>query len=331
MFPAGIAGWLVSFAVLGEASAMRALLVSFLYFAPLAAAMVTWPAVVQVSNGRWAGEYERLALAGIGFAPFALAALGVLWIAADWWTPWAGRTFPQGHWLSVNAVFARNMAAQTVFWALAWRRQRRAQMERGKKAATTLLVAYGAAFSLLGYDLVMGLNPAWHSSLFGAYFFVSGMYAGVAAWALLAAMSPDPDPERLHDLGKLVVTFCLITTYCLYSQLLPIWYENLPFETAFAVKRLNFEPGLAVGAALLAAAYLGPVLFLLTAKAKRNPKILGSVCGVILAALWVERWWLAGLELPGNPLFGLVDASAGLMLLGLFGVGIARRLRMGAP
>ena len=53
-----------------------------------------------------------------------------------------------------------------------------------KKLRAVVIVAYAFILTLLAFDLVMALDPHWFSSLFGGYFFVSGMYAAVAAWTL---------------------------------------------------------------------------------------------------------------------------------------------------
>lgn len=322
-FAVGLAAWLASFGF-GVLPAWRALLISFLFFTPLAGGMAVWPAVVQASNGRWAGSYEGLAASGLAFAPVSLACLLALWLAAGSWAPWPGRTFTQGFWLDANFLFARDLLTLALYWASAWLYQHRRRQGGGQVAGPACIIAYGCVFSLLGFDLVMALTPTWHSSLFGGYFFVSGLYAGVAAWAVLAARLPDPDPDRLHDLGRLTVTFCLLTTYALYSQFLPIWYENLPHETSFVATRLHFQPWLGVGVALLAVTYLGPVVMLLTVQSKRRPRSLGAICGLILLGLWLERWWLVTPSLPGGPPFGLADLGAGLALFGLFGLAIRR-------
>uniref|UniRef100_I2Q390 Polysulfide reductase n=1 Tax=Desulfovibrio sp. U5L TaxID=596152 RepID=I2Q390_9BACT len=326
-FALGLAAWLVSF-VFGAVAAWRALLASFLFFTPLAGGMAVWPAVVQASKGRWAGDSERLALLGLSFAPASLAILVVLWLAADSFAPWPGRTFVQGWWLDADFLFARDVLALALFWGSAWLYLDRRRRRGGAVAGPACIITYACVFSLLGFDLVMALTPDWYSSLFGGYFFVSGLYAGVAAWALLVARAPDPDPDRLHDLGKLTVALSLLTTYCLYSQLLPIWYENLPYETGFVARRMHVQPFSGVGAALCAVVYLGPLLLLLTARVKRRPDLLGGVCGLILLGLWLERWWLVVPSLPGGPVFGLADVGAGLALLGLFGFGVLRLDRL---
>ncbi len=60
---AGLAGWVISIAVMHADAprVWRALLISFLFFAPLSAGMVVWSAVVVASRGRWAGSLEQLA------------------------------------------------------------------------------------------------------------------------------------------------------------------------------------------------------------------------------------------------------------------------------
>ncbi|WP_243438491.1 hypothetical protein [Fundidesulfovibrio soli] len=326
LFAAGLSAWLLSLSF-GGPPAWRALLTNFLYFTPMAGSMAVWPAVVQASNARWAGTYDRLPASGQGFAPASMLILLALWLSAGIWAPWPGRTFRQGFWLDTDFLFARDIMALALFWGVARHYQRRRKLGQGSVAGPVLIITYCCVFSLLGFDLVMALTPEWRSSLFGGYFFVSGLYAGVAAWGLMAALQPDPDPQRLHDLGKLTVTFCLLTTYTLYSQLLVIWYENLPGETSFAAARLNFQPWAGVGVALLAVVYLGPVVMLLTGRAKRSPRLLGAICALILLGLWVERWWLVTPSLPGGPLFGLADLGAGSALLGLFCHGIRRASR----
>ena len=169
----------------------------------------------------------------------------------------------------------------------------------------------------------MALDPHWFSTLFGGYFFISGMYAGVAAWTLaLLLQRPMPDADRRHDLAKLIVTFSLLTTYMMYSQLIPIWYESLPEEVRFVIPRLAQPPWVYVSAALLVVVYLGPLIFLLTVWAKRSPWFLGTAAAVVLAGLWVERWWLVTPTLGGPLVFGLPEVSITAAFLAAFVLGL---------
>lgn len=321
LFLAGIAVW--GFYLTGDEAdrAWRAFLVNFLYFTPLAAGLVTWSAVVLASKGKWPGETEGITLCGLGFALPSLLAFGALWAGSPHWSPWYEKSFRQGLWLDNTFVFARDAALLLLFWIFAWIYRRRRRQGGGETLAGWLILLYGIVFSLIGFDLGMGLDPKWTSSLFGGYFFVTGMYVAVAAWALLAALRHKDLTDKLHDLGKLVFAFAILSTYMMYSQLLPIYYENLPYETRFVLPRLSW-PWKGVSIALLATIYLGPLVLLLTVRAKRSRIWLGGVALLVLAGMWVERWWIVAPLFDPRPRFGLVELASLIAFLGAAGVGM---------
>ena len=108
----------------------------------------------------------------------------------------------------------------------------------------------------------------------------------------------------------------MLTAYMMFSQLFVIWYENMPDETQFLAPRMNWVTNWpAVSIALLAVVYLGPLVLLLPRRAKRTRAYVGAVSGLVLAAMWVERWWLVMPSL-GKPLgFGLSEIAGLVPLL----------------
>ncbi|BCS54210.1 hypothetical protein [Geobacter sp. SVR] len=185
-----------------------------------------------------------------------------------------------------------------------------------------LVLVYSLVFSLLGMDLVMALDPKWYSTLAGGYFFMSGLYIAVTGWAFLSVLLPDADEQQRHDLGKLIVAFSLMTVYLMYSHLMPIWYENLPHEVRFPLARMGSGGWRSVGYLLLVVVYLGPLVMLLTEWAKRNRCSLGCIALLVLAGMWIERWWLVAPTFEPELRFGLLEcattaAFAGLLALGL--------------
>jgi len=322
LFFAGTVGWI--FYSLGPESgrAWRAFLINFIYFTPLSAGMVVWSAVVVISHGRWMGRAERIAATGASFALPSIAALAILWAGSANWAPWALRRFPQGAWLYPNFVLGRDMGALVVFWALCvWYLIRRSR-GTGAVPGGLLVLFYGLAFSLLGFDMVMSLDPKWYSTLFGGYFFISGMYMAVTMWALIAALHPQDYTGKFHDLGNLIVAFSILTGYMMYPQLLVIWYEALPAEVRYLVPRMNFPPWNSVSGILLLAYYLGPLILLLTVWAKKTPWFLGLVSAFLLVVMWVERWWLVTPTLIRGMRFGLVEVAITAAFTGAFGFGI---------
>lgn len=316
----GIAVWIWQTFV-DTSAAWRGLLMAFLFFTTTAAGLVVWPAVVIAAHGRWSPHVERPALGAIFFAPGSLLLFAALWIGRSHWATWIGRTGPQqSWWLAENFVFARNAAGLVIFWLLAWAFVRRRTKGRPVVLAPILIVTYCLIFTFVGFDLVMALDPKWFSSLFGGYFFISGMYMAAAAWCLLAILGGcDTSGGRLRDLGNLVLAFSILTTYMMYSQLLPIWYENLPQEVRYVIPRLMQGPGKWISAVLLGGVYLGPLAMLLWRRSRLSRVYLGAVAGLVLCLMWLERWWEVAPTLTGGHLqIGLAEVSITLAMASAF-------------
>jgi len=256
--------------------------------------------------------------------------MALLAVGSPTWATWYGKTTAVGAWLSAPWLFGRDLAALAVVWVLCWTYVRRRRVGAGAAAAVALIVAYAFAFSLIGYDLVSALDWQWSSTLFGGYFFISGLYAAAVAWTAQSLFHPAGTADRRHDLAKLMVAFSILTAYLAYAHLLPIWYENMPHETRFIIPRVNFAPWNYVSIALAALVYLGPLWILLTVWAKRTAWFLGLVCLMLLAGLWVERWWLVtpmafekypAVAAPAN--VGPAELGALAACVGLLGLGAA--------
>ncbi|WP_243369942.1 hypothetical protein [Geotalea sp. SG265] len=319
---AGTALWLFSINTAAAPRGWRALLVNFLFFCSLAGGLTVWPAVVRACNGRWPERLERTALSAIVFAVPSLVALVLLWVGSSHWSPWYDVEYNQGGWLNNAFIFGRDLAGLAIFWLTAARYLISRRRGSGMLWGGILIAVYGIVFSLLGFDLVMALDPEWYSTLLGGYFFMSGLYIAIAAWAFLSVWQRQAREEQLLDMGRLIVAFSLMATYLMYAHLLPMWYENLPDEIRFLVPRLNFQPWLGVSYFLLAVVYLGPLVLLLTERSKCNRWSLGGISLLVLCGMWLERWWLVAPALREDFTFSLADLSAAMAFAGLLGVGM---------
>jgi len=259
-----------------------------------------------------------------------LLILLVLILGARHWAPWLGRSLPNSWWLNARFLFTRDVLLLVVFSGVAWWFARAMKTGRQPKSlAAWLILTYSLVFSVLGIDLGMALDPHWYSQAFGVYFFVSGLYIAMAAWLFMTAAADETAaPDQLGDQAKLLITFSLLTAYLMYSQLLPIWYENMPHEARYLVPRMNeVTRWPVVSAVLLGVVYLGPLVLLLPRRAKRNARYAGTVAALVLAGMWVERWWLVMPSLDEPPGFGLSEIAGTLALAagGLLFVCWARR------
>ncbi len=177
----------------------------------------------------------------------------------------------------------------------------------------------------------MSLSPEWHSTLFGMYFFTGGFYSALAGLMVLAVISVKAfrlgrfvQVGQFHDLGKLLLGFCLVTGDFFFSQFLVIWYGNLPEETRFVITRVNSAPWKPLAWTVLAVCFALPFVVLLSRKAKRRPVLMVTLSGIILIGMWLERFLLVapslwkGKDLP----LGLLELLISLGFLGLMALSL---------
>jgi heme/copper-type cytochrome/quinol oxidase subunit 4 len=319
---AGVGLWLLSLRGPDLPRAWRALLVTFLFFTSLGGGLVVWPAAVRACNGRWHTGIERLAASGIAFALPSLAALVVLWIGSPAWSPWYQMRYHQGLWLDNAFLFGRDLAALAIFWSVALVYLLRRREGEARYCGPILVLVYSVVFSLLGFDLVMSLDPLWKSNLAGGYFFITALYIAMICWGLLASLHPDTGPDQRQDLGKLVYAFAMMTIYLMYAHLNLMYYENLPHEVRFLIPRMHNSSWKSVSYLVLFLPYFGPLLMLLGIKVKRNRWTLGCVCVLLLVGMWVERWWLVAPTFETRVSLGLSEVSMAACCLGLLGLGM---------
>jgi len=319
--------------------AWTALLVSYLYFLGLAQAGVTWAAVLQLAQARWADPVRRLGEACAAFLPLAFVPGLALFIGREWILPWIGQDMgDRAGWLNVPALFARNavgLGALTALSLLYVSRNRRARAaglapEPAHRATSALSLAipvlYAVVFSLLSFDFVMGLRPFWRSSLIGPYFFCGALYAALAFIALAAAVlgRAEGSPLRLDrrtqlDVGNLLLAFGMLTTYMFFAHLLVIWYANLPEETGFLIARYHHQPWFTLTWVVIGAAFLAPFACLVVREVKATPRLLAGVAALVLVAMWLERYLLVAPSLlPDGPRAIAIEAFTALGFAGAF-------------
>lgn len=287
LFVAGSIAWALT---IDGRSGWTAFLVNFLFFVSMGAGMFTWRVILFITRARWSSGVEYLTSAAWWFWVPSIAAIVLLWISAPQWVPWIKNTHKLGNWLFFNYVFMRDIGALVLFWFLGWLflNLQRWRKDAGLIAGFTAFV-YMLTFSLIAVDLAMGLAAPWRSALYPPYFFATGLYSGIVLWTLFSLGSVKL--SALHDMGVLILTLALISVYFMYSQLLTIWFENIPSETKYIVPRLNY-PWKWISLTLLIMIYLGPVIWLLGSSWKENKFYMGFICCFLLIGLWIERWWL---------------------------------------
>ena len=330
----GVVTFLIGVAGEHSQRAWQAYLVNWLFWSGLALSGLTFTALLQITKAEWAGQLRQLAEALGAFLPVSFFLLILLFVGSEQLFPWILEPVPAKQvWLNKPFLILRNLFGVSVLYScglallyaslqahgsLATQRasgwlhvlitalssqEKAKDTEAGTRLLTVLspvfILLYAFLFSLIAFDLVMSLEPHWLSTLFGAYFCIGNLYAGLGVLAIIAVIARSSfglpalfPPERAHDLGKLIFGFCILWTYLFWCQYLPIWYGNLPEETGFLLVRLHEEPWTDMSFVVLLLTFLTPFPLLLLQWVKRTPAVLAVVSLIIVVGMWLERYIL---------------------------------------
>ena len=344
---AGVASFAVALADGLALRAWEAFLVNLLFWLGVAQGGVVISAALYLTQARWGGAaVYRLAEGFVAFLPLGWLLFWLLLPGRELVFPWIRHPIAaKAAWLNVPFLFARDGGALLILTVLSIvfvRCSRRADAVRWaesgetitpppravRRLAPTLVITYTVVYSLLAFDLVMSLSPVWYSTRFGAYFFAGAFWSALAAIGVLTCIAlerPAGAAARhrtcLHDIGKQVFAFSIFWAYLLWSQYLPIWYADLPEETFFLVRRIHALPWGVLGWLVLLLVWVVPFIVLLGRTAKQSRVVLGTVCGLGLIGMWIERYVLVAPSLSPTAIpFGWVEALVTAGFAGLFGL-----------
>ena len=336
--------------------AWQVFLVNYLFWSGMAFGSVLFSATLVMTKARWGRPIKRLAEAPVAFLPLAFLLFWVLFLGRERLFPWIQHPLPsKAAWLNIGFLFARDGIALFMLTAVSlglvyfsvrgekkissqgvegWKKFREQGKENLRKQAILapiLAILYALTLSLIGFDLVMSLSPHWYSTLFGMYFFTGAFYSALAALIFISIISVKTfglgnfiQKNQFHDLGKLLLAFCLTNGDFFFSQFLVIWYGNLPEETRFVINRVNFPPWNYLAWTVLALFFIVPFGTLLSKKVKMKQGPMLILTGLILVGMWLERFLLVAPSLwkrPGLPL-GLSEFLISLGFLGLMALSI---------
>jgi len=169
---------------------------------------------------------------------------------------------------------------------------------RMERLSPVALLLFAVTVTFASFDWLMSLEPAWFSTIFGVYYF-SGAAIGFLATIILLAMllqatgrlNRSITVEHYHDLGKLLFGFVVFWGYIAFSQYMLIWYANIPEETTWFLARQSGSWKW-VSVILLFGHLLIPFFGLLSRGVKRRKILLGSWALWMLAAHWLDLYWL---------------------------------------
>ncbi len=352
----GIGGFVIGINGKDPLRTWQAYLVNFLFWTGLSFGQLCFVAVLNMTGASWGRPLKRLSEAFGAYLPVGFLLFWLLYFGRGYLFPWIGRPVAvKEAWLNAPFLFARDGAGMfllslfslaMVYFSVKGDRQwngkgaREAAPEgpegswekswRMQRVLSPLIgITYAFVLSLFGFDLVMSLDPHWYSTLLGGYFFIACFYTGIAALCLLALLAASTEtfkgrlgPRHFHDLGKLLLAFCLFTGYLFYAQFLVIWYGNLPEETRHVILRVKLTPWEPLAWAVLFMIFLGPFFVLLSRKVKLRRLPMTILALVILVGLWLERVILVAPSLwtRGTIPLGLTEVLVTAGFLGIVGL-----------
>ena len=339
--------------------AWQAYLINFLLWSAIAQGAVLFSAVMHMTKARWSGPLSALSESFAAFFPLSFVLFLILFLGRSHIFPWLHEDLHGKEvWLNIPFLFTRDCIGLLALYAIGfaylynalqlrsdpnhgqsgfrkfiyngWIRNNRSP-EQVKKKMTTwaglYILAFTLVLSLIGYDLVMSMDPHWISTLFGGYTFVKAFYVGLGALIILAAIirlkngkASGLEPSHFHDIGKLFFAFCLLWADFFYVQLTVIWYGNIPEETHYAIERTIMIPWSRLAWTIFVICFIIPFVILLNKKVKSAPIIMVILCSAIIIGFWFEHLLLLAPALSHEVAALPVSLSDGLISLGFLGL-----------
>jgi len=348
---------LVTFVVSLNSDAGRAwhgYLLNYFYFFTLSLSGLFFLALQYSVGATWSTPLKRVPEALMGFLPVAFVLLIILFFGVHHLYEWthsdvvAADPILQGKASYLNMPF---FVIRNVLFFIVWigtgywffknsleqdRTGSVALTKLNQKIAPPFLVFFGLSLTVASFDLLMSLEPHWFSTIFGVYFFAGLFETGMAITILFVlhlrrkgVFKDVINENHLHDLGKLMFAFCVFWAYIAFSQYMLIWYANLPEETGYLIRRTE-GVWIPIALALLIGKFIIPFFLLISRDAKRNAKYLAFVAVWVLAAQWLDCYWII-FPMLGDPVFGWQEIGLFLGFLGLFILSVTWVLQRVAP
>jgi hypothetical protein len=218
-------------------------------------------------------------------------------------------------------------------WILAstwYFRVSRAQDESGdtdlslvrQKWAGPLIMMFALTVSFAAFDWVMSIDADWYSTIFGVYLFAGSMLGFFSTMVVISMALQNAGKlqkwitvEHFHDMGKFMFGFTMFWSYIAFSQLVLIWYANIPEETFWYEVRISTGwKYLSYG--LIAFHFAIPFLGLLSRHVRRHRTGLLFWAIWILVAHWLDLTFLILPNVP-NPTGALFFPLLGHLLGGI--------------
>ncbi len=310
---------------------------NWLFFTVMSAGGATFVVVQRITTARWSRSVIRFMEGYVAFLPVSFVFLALTFIAGRRYVfPWGHAAAPnpeKATYFNPAFVITRDLGVLAIFvalalwfvylslrldvgrvpeWGAGWAAGLRARMREGfgeerreihsthsiqGKIAVFTVIAFGWGWSVLAWDLSMGLSFHFQSTLYSWWFFMGGWLCSLTLFAfivhgwnsLLDGANGLITETHFHDIGKLCFAFTAFWGYLTFGQYLVIWYGNLGDETFFMGLRLS-PPWTWVTVSSVILVFFVPFFGLLARSAKVFKPTLLLFAGSSLLGMWLMRF-----------------------------------------
>jgi len=199
--------------------------------------------------------------------------------------------------------------------------------ERMQRVSAGGLVIYVLSMTFASIDWAMSMEPHWFSTMYGFLFVIGQAIMGLSIAIIVARRLSKEAPMsgvyhagHFHDFGKLLFAFSMVWAYLAFCQFLIIWSANLPEEIPWYQHRLHHGWEY-VAVVLVACHFIVPFVVLLARKTKRNSTILARMAMWLIAARFLDLFFLIGPEArPEGLSLNWIDLAA---VIGIGGIWVS--------
>ena len=170
---------------------------------------------------------------------------------------------------------------------------------RTKVMAPPLALVFAVLCTLLAFDWMMSIDQEWFSTMFGVQYAVSNLLGAAAALLIISGIARRRFKleeyitiARYHDLAKLTFAACALWTYMIFSQVLVIWYANLPEETPYLILRMQSLEWSWMFWLIMALLFIIPFFGLMSRTACNSIWFSRIIAMEILIGIWLEKYFL---------------------------------------
>jgi MFS family permease len=172
------------------------------------------------------------------------------------------------------------------------------------------IVLFALTATFASFDLFMSLDPHWYSTMFGVYYFASGVVTFFAALIFIVSrmqragyLREAVTVEHYHDMGKFLFAFVFFWGYVTFSQYMLLWYASIPETVTWLGRRgasTATDPLVPdvwkswryFAILLTIVCFLIPFPGLLSRHVKRNLKSISFWAGWLLVAQMLNAFWI---------------------------------------